>query len=190
MSKSTRTNSKREAIIKAAIKLFSQQGVDGTSVKAIGEVAGVTDAALYKHFSSKSALAKAVFAYYADHYTQLIDHYRKQSAPFDQRISDLIRGIVNNLDEDHFGLLLLSQRHEWFVQIAQEHRLPLTAMTELIADGIDSGAIPPQNPQLTAALLIGALLRLAVFVENGVKLHTESNLEEIRKRMFGLIGLI
>jgi AcrR family transcriptional regulator len=51
----------RARIIKAALTLFSAQGYERTSVKAIAEAAGVAQGLMYSHFASKDELLRAIF---------------------------------------------------------------------------------------------------------------------------------
>ena len=51
---------KRE-ILRAGLKLFSQQGLAGTSIRDIAAESGFTNPALYKHFDSKDDLALHLF---------------------------------------------------------------------------------------------------------------------------------
>src|SRR5215213_4957549 len=51
---------KRE-IMRAALILFSGQGLAGTSVRDIAEKSGYTNPALYKHFAGKDELALHLF---------------------------------------------------------------------------------------------------------------------------------
>ena len=51
---------KRE-ILRAALKLFSERGLVGTSIRDIAAESGYTNPALYKHFASKEALALHLF---------------------------------------------------------------------------------------------------------------------------------
>ncbi|MBW2243613.1 MAG: TetR/AcrR family transcriptional regulator [Deltaproteobacteria bacterium] len=54
---------RREAILNAALRLFRQRGFHGTSINEIGNAAGVTGPALYRHFSGKGEiLAEAIRA--------------------------------------------------------------------------------------------------------------------------------
>jgi AcrR family transcriptional regulator len=43
------------------VKLFSQRGLDGTSIRDIAEESGYTNPALYKHFAGKEELALYLF---------------------------------------------------------------------------------------------------------------------------------
>lgn len=48
-----RTQGTREALLRAAAKLFAERGFRGTSVEEIGAACGVSGPAVYKHFASK-----------------------------------------------------------------------------------------------------------------------------------------
>lgn len=50
----------RTAILEAATSLFARQGLDSTTIKAIGQLAGVNPALLYYYFADKAALYDAV----------------------------------------------------------------------------------------------------------------------------------
>jgi AcrR family transcriptional regulator len=50
----------REALIQAGLKLLSEQGVAGLSLRAAAQLAGVSHAAPYRHFTDKQALVAAI----------------------------------------------------------------------------------------------------------------------------------
>jgi AcrR family transcriptional regulator len=52
----------RARIIKAALALFSANGYERTTVKAIAETAGLAQGLMYSHFAGKEELLKAIFA--------------------------------------------------------------------------------------------------------------------------------
>jgi AcrR family transcriptional regulator len=51
----------KRQILRAAMKLFSERGLDGTSIRDIAEESGYTNPALYKHFAGKEELAVHLF---------------------------------------------------------------------------------------------------------------------------------
>ena len=53
----------KERLFMIALDLFSEHGVEGTSIRDIVNKAGVSTAAFYNHFSSKDALLQAVYDY-------------------------------------------------------------------------------------------------------------------------------
>ena len=52
----------RERILRAADRLFYQQGIHATGVAALAEEAHVSTRTLYQHFATKNALVEAYLA--------------------------------------------------------------------------------------------------------------------------------
>lgn len=59
-SKKKRSPVRREDIVDAAARLFSESGYESTSVRAIAGAVGLSVASLFHHFASKDALLEAV----------------------------------------------------------------------------------------------------------------------------------
>ena len=63
-------NTKQE-ILEAALKLFSVQGFEATSISQIANAVGIRKASLYSHFESKQAILDAlvqdVLVQYTEH---------------------------------------------------------------------------------------------------------------------------
>jgi AcrR family transcriptional regulator len=55
---------KREAILEAALELFSERGFDGTAVPLIAEKAGIGAGTVYRYFESKEAIVNALYQQY------------------------------------------------------------------------------------------------------------------------------
>lgn len=51
----------KQEILRAALKLFSEQGLAATTIRNIADESGFTNPALYKHFASKDELALHLF---------------------------------------------------------------------------------------------------------------------------------
>lgn len=51
---------RKEAIVEAVQDIFAEKGLDGTTIKELAQVAGVSEALLYKHFPSKESLYAAM----------------------------------------------------------------------------------------------------------------------------------
>jgi AcrR family transcriptional regulator len=61
LSRVPRQNSRRTLVLDAAARLFAERGYHGTSIRDIAAAAGMTPAAIYSHFASKSGLLVAVY---------------------------------------------------------------------------------------------------------------------------------
>ena len=53
----------RDKIFDAAVDLFSEKGYDRTSVRDIAGAVGITESAVYRHYSGKESILDAIFAY-------------------------------------------------------------------------------------------------------------------------------
>lgn len=58
---------RREQILQTAVNLFSQRGFSGTTTKEIARAAGVSEAMVFRHFSTKSELYDAILGDKACH---------------------------------------------------------------------------------------------------------------------------
>jgi|AGTN01.1.fsa_nt_gi Transcriptional regulator len=55
--------STKEKIFDAAVDLFAERGYDGVSIRDIGQAAGITEGAVYRHYASKDDILEAIFSY-------------------------------------------------------------------------------------------------------------------------------
>lgn len=56
-----------DEVLKAALTLFAERGIDATSMEAIADASGVSKATIYKHWPDKEALCLEVMAYAHGH---------------------------------------------------------------------------------------------------------------------------
>jgi AcrR family transcriptional regulator len=73
---------RREAILAAALELFSTQGFDGTAVPELAKRAGVGAGTIYRHFESKEGLVNALYRREKQRLmTHLVEHFPWHSTP-------------------------------------------------------------------------------------------------------------
>ncbi|MFH5877388.1 TetR/AcrR family transcriptional regulator [Arthrobacter sp. NA-172] len=70
----------RENIQAVALRLFSEQGYESTSMRQIAEELGFTKAALYYHFKSKEDILRALMETMRGQITDLVDWARTQES--------------------------------------------------------------------------------------------------------------
>ena len=156
-------HTKRPAIVQAALSLFAERGCNGTSMRDIARAAGVQEAAIYRHFASKEALAREIFlSAYIWHCTR-VQGIVTGGAP----LTDTLRAIV----QQEFGM---AERYpEAFVYVCENERkfvadLPAdvstvrTLLTEFITHGQERGELETGDPELIADMLSGALCEVAL----------------------------
>lgn len=84
--------SRRDAIVAAAAALFAVKGVTATTVRDIGDAAGILSGSLYHHFSSKEEIVEAVVV------TSLKDLQRWSEEVLDRVGDDPIQALVGLIE--------------------------------------------------------------------------------------------
>lgn len=74
-----RSEDTRSQIQSTALELFIEQGFTATSLQQIADRIGVTKAALYYHFPSKSDLARSIFVPWKDDMDRFLDEAEAHS---------------------------------------------------------------------------------------------------------------
>ena len=90
----------QERLLDTAAGLFAKQGYAGVSMRDIARAVGVTQAAIYHHFSNKDALYIAAISYLFEQHTLGIS---EQMAAIDdpaKRLELLISTMLNIMEED------------------------------------------------------------------------------------------
>jgi len=85
----------RDALVRAAGRLFRERGIDGVGIAEICQQAGLTHGALYAQFPSKEALAAEALA------DGLIRSHARMTAPIDGREPTLTNSLDYYLSSEH-----------------------------------------------------------------------------------------
>src|SRR3954467_2188023 len=93
----------RELILTAALKLFSQEGIDGVSIRAVNREAGLGPASVHYHFGTKEALLDAVLHRYGDDVIERIKHRAREL--LEPGAASDARDLVTMLAEPYLDLL-------------------------------------------------------------------------------------
>jgi AcrR family transcriptional regulator len=170
---------KREAILDAALDLFSERGFHGTAVPLVAEQAKVGAGTLYRYFESKEALVNALFqrekAAFGAH---LGRGFAPGLSPREQ-FKRLWAGLwsfarerpeaVRFLDLHHHGAYLDATSQGMEVRIMQP-------IVEFVAEAQRQQALKVMAPAALIALVYGAFLGLAKAGWQGHVALTEATL--------------
>jgi AcrR family transcriptional regulator len=155
----------RERIKTAALALFVDKGVAGTSTRDIAEAAGVAEGALYRHFEGKDDLAWSLFR---DNYALLADELTEVCAAAGDckaAIAAMITRLCVAFDEERpvFRYLLLA-RHDHVRRVTPAMKSPIRVVHGVMARAIEGGEIGVADPSLATALALGPLLQTAAAI--------------------------
>ena len=154
---------KKGAIERAALELFVEKGVDGTSIRDIAERAGVTEGALYRHHKSKSDLVRALFVENYQHFARVLADFDQPGARFDETISRVVMAFFTLFDEDPYVFnFVMVTRHHLLEEVRNSEDNPIEYLRSMLRRGVERGDLPEQNLELTTQLMLGMVLQVAV----------------------------
>jgi AcrR family transcriptional regulator len=155
---------KRQDIIEAAMKLFVEKGVEGTTTREIAELAQAGEGTMFRHYKSKEALAWEIFD---ESLTRLIHEFEESTSHFTSA-KDKIKSMIDKCyslyetDRIRCAYLLLVE-HTAAHAMPADYRTPVKVLTEIIRQGQAQGEIENSDAAVTTALVMGAILRVPLF---------------------------
>ncbi len=85
---------RREQILEAAVKLFSRNGFDRTTIREIARAAGINEATIYKHFETKEKLYDAIIERFIEFGSQLI---KRTDLEKHEQLPELLSSVATEL---------------------------------------------------------------------------------------------
>ena len=158
----------RERIEEAATRLFVLRGISDTSVRDITREVGISEGALYRHFESKEDLVWQTFEQNYLAFARELESLAAREPTARQKVGAMIRGFCRAHDDNPtlFNFLVFVQ-HGQLSKLAEDDPTPVTVMRSVLARAINDAEIPPQDPDLATALVLGAVLQPATFAAYG-----------------------
>jgi AcrR family transcriptional regulator len=157
-----------ERVLRAALDLFAERGIEGTSMDAIAQLSGVSKATIYNHWSDKEALLMEVM--------ELIHGLNRDREDVDT--GDICRDltvILTRRPPDEFdelrnrlmpAMIAYSAVHHEF-GMAWRRRVmepPRTHLLQILKRGISRGLLPEKlDLEVAVSLLLGPVLYTHIF---------------------------
>jgi AcrR family transcriptional regulator len=157
------SGTKRDAILDAALELFSERGFYGTAVPTVAERAHVGAGTVYRYFESKEALVNALYQREKLAFvSQLMDGF-----PVEKPTREQFREIWNRLwayvQKHPQSAVLLELHHHAAYLDAGSRALEDRVMEPILAfvrDAQSKQALKPLDPQLLVAIVYGAFIQV------------------------------
>jgi TetR/AcrR family transcriptional regulator, cholesterol catabolism regulator len=152
--------STREQLVRAAARLFREQGFHGTSVSEIASAAWITKSSLYHHFESKQALLAQILTDTASRVTPAVEQIASADLPASERLRAAARSHVVELihDQDMVacfveeGRFLAPEYRDDFVAARDRYE---QSFRKILADGVRSGEFRPVSVRLASLAVLG-----------------------------------
>ena len=150
----------RERIVQAAHDLIATGGYRAASVAAVADRAAVATGSVYRHFPSKADLFAEIFRRASQREVDAMAEVHAGAGSVSQRLaSGVERWARRALKARRLAWALLAEPVDPAVEAErlEFRRAYRDQMAALIAEGVLSGELPEQDPELTAAALVGAI---------------------------------
>ncbi len=139
---------RREVILAQAGKLFARKGVSATTVREIGEAAGILSGSLYHHFESKEAMVDEILAEYLEDLQHSYSQVLRQHDDPKECLAGLIAASFHAIEahrdaceiyQNDFNYLSGLPRFSYLKKRAAELQ---KAWVEVILAGVEAGRAP------------------------------------------------
>ena len=156
----------KQAILEAALELFSMQGFEATSISQITKAVGIRKASLYSHFENKQAILDAlvqeVLEQYEEHSLFARADWEKDAGRLPQTADDAvqmiqgqIRFILHDPTVSRARKMLVIEQFQNMelakLQTKQNYTDVLRYFTGLIECLIQKGVLAEDDPEIMAA---------------------------------------
>lgn len=148
---------KRDEIVAAAIRLFTEVGYDDSSMAKVAAGAGVTPNTIYWYFADKDALLVAVL----DHL--LTEALEEAAGHLDDPWVDQVMWAVERLERYSKLVTVVHARCAISPTIDTWHDEFHSLMDTLLAHGLSQAGVRPED--------VEAMTRMSVFVVEGLLTH-------------------
>jgi TetR/AcrR family fatty acid metabolism transcriptional regulator len=91
---------RQERIIKEAIHLISEGGIQGFTILKLARRIEVTEPAIYRHFKSKNEILQKILSIYTEFLKQTLLSALQSDLTAFERLRFIIRGLVNYFEEN------------------------------------------------------------------------------------------
>ncbi len=181
---------KRPAIVRAATSLFAERGIDGTSMRDIGEAAGVREAAIYRHFAGKDELCREIFLSWYGWYCGELLRIVGGPGGTEDKLREIVGHEFSAAAEHSEAFVYFCENEARFVrslppQIEGARRL----LTAFIKNGQAQREIRAGSPELLADMLSGALCAVALtWLRTGRRKKLSTQLAEVVQGCWHMIA--
>ena len=152
---------KREAVLRAAVQLFLEQGYHRVTLNEVADRLNITKPALYNYFRGKDEILFECWSMGAELVDSVITEINTGGGSGLAKLRKLVHAYAELMATDfgaslvRFDLRDLTERNAGVARAAKR-RIDAT-FRQYIAGGVDDGSIRPCDPKLAAFAIAGSL---------------------------------
>lgn len=150
---------KRERVISVAADLFDERGYENTSVEAIADRMGVSKPFFYLHFAAKAEVLAEICARGAVALLGAVNGALEFPSSPAERLAEAARRVVFAVLANRRSLAILAREEKHLPpddrdMVEEVHRTIEIRLTELLEEGVATGAFAVATPRLAAVTVL------------------------------------
>jgi AcrR family transcriptional regulator len=160
-----RLDATRARIVAAAHALVAEKGYAGCSVALVADAAGVATGSVYRHFPDKGSLFAEVFRTSTQREVDAVAEAGAKPGSIEERIARAVETFAGRaLKSPRLAYALIAEPVDPQVEAERlvYRRAYRDIFAQVIADAVDAGDLPPQDPEVSAAAVVGAMAEALV----------------------------
>lgn len=160
-----RIDATRARIVEAAHALIAERGYAGCSVALVADAAGVATGSVYRHFPDKGALFAEVFRTATQREVDAVAEAGAKPGPIDERVTRAVETFARRaLKAPRLAYALIAEPVDPQVEAERlvYRRAYRDIFAQVISDAVHAGELPAQDPEVSAAAVVGAMAEALV----------------------------
>lgn len=124
---------KKQEILNAAVKLFSENGFENTKLDDIAEVAEFGKGTIYNYFNSKEDIYIALIEYILTKFNLLVLHTYENTDSFYDFLDQLLESLfeIHKNNANHF-VVVMRTRYQSFKHLSEDHKKIVNSFQEKV----------------------------------------------------------
>jgi AcrR family transcriptional regulator len=151
--------SQKDKIRQAAVECLAELGYDATRVRHVADRAGVSEAAIYRHYPSMQALAQGIFTHHFTAFAARLDA-ATSTGTTEERLRQAVRTVLATYRADPAAFTFAVLRTPALLpHLPRGTTYPIETLERVIAAGQRRRELRAGQPNLLAAIFLGCLLQ-------------------------------
>ena len=152
---------KREAVIRAAARLFRERGYHRTSLDDLATVLNVTKPTLYRYVENKEEILFECFRLGVERILEALRNPPAEATTARERLQALVLGYVGAITSEFGWCMVRAEDQDLGPEMSQAIKQAKSEIDQgirrLVREGIEEGAFRGHDPKMVAFALAGAL---------------------------------
>lgn len=181
---------RKEQILKAALSIFAEHGIEGAKMSMIAEAVGISKGLLYHYFESKEEVLNASLSWALNGAEELLDEVKKSSETPIVQITHFTKSALSQGNQDVFRIIQRSLNYQGLdnktkVIIGESSHYYSKMLLPIFVEGQERGEVIEEDPlklvNLYLTIVSGILMEDVKWTHEELDWNTAMLLRIIKK---------